>query len=140
MAEPADSEGEIEALIHPTEDGRFWAEIVGLAGCYAQGDNYSKIMARLRDAHEVCSRAAAAPTPAAAELACDDGASVGDLAAALTANGWGNTEGGSEAHQLFSQEGTGALLCLPSDSDEQLNPGFHQALMRYLGVHAQADA
>ena len=97
-------------------------------------------MARLRDAHEVCSRAAAAPAPAATDLTCGDGASVGDLAAALTANGWGKTEGGSEIHQLFSQEGTSALLCLPNDPGEQLNPGFHQALMKYLGAHVQAEA
>ncbi len=63
MAGQADPEHEIEALIHPGADGKFWAEVVGLAGCYTQGDNYSKVLARLRDAHQLCSSSSTPPPP-----------------------------------------------------------------------------
>ena len=136
MADQADPEHEIEALIHPGDDGKFWAEVVGLAGCYTQGDNYSKVLARLRDAHQLCSTTTTSPSapPDPDGLSLEDASSMGDLMAVLTANGWSAQPGASEIHSLFEQAGTGALLCVPNESGELLNSGFRLAINAYLGV------
>ena len=122
---------EVEALIHPSDDGNFWAEVVGLNGCYAQGENYSKIMAHLRDAHELCSCAPGLPAPPAAGVALEDGATVADLIAVLAAHGWAESGESSEANQLLAHAESGARLCVPSGSGEVLNSGFRAAVQKY---------
>lgn len=123
---------EIEAVIHPSDDGRFWAEVVGLPGCYAQGENYSKTIARLRDAHQLCSRAANRMVPPAAPLTLAAGTTVGQLIASLWAAGWDGPVSASEFHILFQHPLSCATLCLPADADEPLNSGFRKAITSYL--------
>jgi predicted RNase H-like HicB family nuclease len=131
----ADAGAEVEALIHPGDDGRFWAEVVGLPGCYAQGDNYSTIMANLRDAHELCisapASASATPPPAAIQLG--EVATVAELCAALSAEGWERTATASATHTLLGHAASGTILCVPIDPQQVLNSGFLQAVASYLG-------
>ena len=123
---------EVEALIHPSDDGKFWAEVGGLPGCYAQGDNYSKIIANLRDAHELCSASPSPATPTATALALPEGATVADLISTLTPEGWAATGEASAVHQLLQHGDSGAKLCVPLDSDAVLNAGFRKAVTSYL--------
>ena len=128
-----DTAQESEALIHPGDDGKFWAEVVGLAGCFTQGDNYSQIMARLRDAHELCSRS---PAPAggapATPVALSERAKAGDLTAALVAGGWTASAEPSEFHALWEHSASGGKLCVPKDVGEALNSGYRAAVSAYL--------
>jgi len=127
---------EIEALIHPGDDGKFWAEVVGLPGCYAQGDIYSKILTALRDAHELCS-AAGTPTnaiPHTTAIVIDEGSTVSDLTGQLIAAGWSATGASSELHALYSHPSSGVNLCLPSDPAQMLNSGFRKAVTDFLGA------
>ena len=133
MSDESAGDQEIEALIHPGDDGKFWAEVVGLRGCYAQGDNYSKILARLRDAHELCSRAPASPTPPISVISLAAGSTVADLQAALGAEGWQASADESPLHRLLQHRASGAQLSLPSDPQELLNSGFRQAVEKFLG-------
>ena len=125
---------EVEALIHPGDDGKFWAEVVGLSGCYAQGDNYSKILAALRDAHELCSGVipGGALIPAAEPVELPEGMTVGQLIANLGEAGWVRSPHRSAAHQLIQQEPGGAYLCVPLDEALEINSGFRAAVAGYL--------
>ncbi|MCP6761455.1 MAG: type II toxin-antitoxin system HicB family antitoxin [Fischerella sp. CENA71] len=42
----------IKAIIHPAEEGGYWAEVPALPGCITEGDTIDKMMANLKDAIE----------------------------------------------------------------------------------------
>ena len=42
----------IRAIIHPAEEGGFWAEVPALPGCITEGDTIEEVMANLKDAIE----------------------------------------------------------------------------------------
>lgn len=39
-------------LIHPAEEGGFWAEVPALPGCVSQGESYEETLANIREAAE----------------------------------------------------------------------------------------
>ena len=40
----------IRAIVHPAEEGGFWAEVPALPGCVTQGDTLEEIRENLREA------------------------------------------------------------------------------------------
>lgn len=40
----------IKAIIHPAEEGGYWAEVPALPGCITEGDTIDEVMANLQDA------------------------------------------------------------------------------------------
>jgi predicted RNase H-like HicB family nuclease len=42
----------IKAIIHPAEEGGYWAEVPALPGCITEGDTMEEVMANLKDAIE----------------------------------------------------------------------------------------
>jgi len=42
----------ISAVIHPAEEGGYWAEVPALPGCITEGDNLDEVMKNLQDAIE----------------------------------------------------------------------------------------
>ncbi|MBW4598368.1 MAG: type II toxin-antitoxin system HicB family antitoxin [Calothrix sp. FI2-JRJ7] len=40
----------IKAIIHPAEEGSYWAEVLALAGCITEGDTMEEVLANLKDA------------------------------------------------------------------------------------------
>ncbi|MBI4781571.1 MAG: type II toxin-antitoxin system HicB family antitoxin [Oscillatoriophycideae cyanobacterium NC_groundwater_1537_Pr4_S-0.65um_50_18] len=42
----------VKALIHPAEEGGYWAEVPALPGCITEGDTMEELMANLQDAIE----------------------------------------------------------------------------------------
>jgi predicted RNase H-like HicB family nuclease len=42
----------IKAIIHPAEEGGYWAEVPGLPGCITEGDSIKEVTANLKDAIE----------------------------------------------------------------------------------------
>jgi predicted RNase H-like HicB family nuclease len=42
----------IRAIIHPAEEGGYWAEVPALPGCITEGDSMEEVMANLQDAIE----------------------------------------------------------------------------------------
>ena len=42
----------IKAIIHPAEEGGYWAEVPALPGCITEGDNIDEVIANLKDAIE----------------------------------------------------------------------------------------
>ncbi len=42
----------IKAIIHPAEEGGYWAEVPALPGCINEGDSMEEVMANLKDAIE----------------------------------------------------------------------------------------
>ncbi|MBE9002462.1 type II toxin-antitoxin system HicB family antitoxin [Nostoc sp. LEGE 12447] len=42
----------IRAIIHPAEEGGYWAEVPALSGCITEGDTIKEVMANLKDAIE----------------------------------------------------------------------------------------
>jgi predicted RNase H-like HicB family nuclease len=42
----------IQAVIHPAEEGGYWAEVPGLPGCITEGDSMEETLANLKDAIE----------------------------------------------------------------------------------------
>lgn len=39
-----------KVLIHPAEEGGFWAEVPGLPGCVSEGENVPDTLANIREA------------------------------------------------------------------------------------------
>jgi predicted RNase H-like HicB family nuclease len=42
----------IKAIIHPAEEGGYWAEVPALPGCVTEGDTMDEVVANLKDAIE----------------------------------------------------------------------------------------
>ncbi|MCW5312313.1 type II toxin-antitoxin system HicB family antitoxin [Nostoc sp. KVJ3] len=42
----------IRSIIHPAEEGGYWAEVPTLPGCITEGDTIEEVMANLKDAIE----------------------------------------------------------------------------------------
>lgn len=42
----------IRAIIHPAEEGGYWAEVPALTGCITEGDTIEEVMSNLKDAIE----------------------------------------------------------------------------------------
>lgn len=42
----------IRAIIHPAEEGGYWAEVPALPGCITEGDNLDEVTKNLQDAIE----------------------------------------------------------------------------------------
>ncbi|MBD0304870.1 MAG: type II toxin-antitoxin system HicB family antitoxin [Tolypothrix sp. T3-bin4] len=42
----------IKAIIHPAEEGGYWAEVPALPGCITEGDTMEEVMVNLKDAIE----------------------------------------------------------------------------------------
>ncbi|HYX16624.1 MAG TPA: type II toxin-antitoxin system HicB family antitoxin [Nostoc sp.] len=42
----------IRAIIHPAEEGGYWAEVPALPVCITEGDTIEEVMANLKDAIE----------------------------------------------------------------------------------------
>lgn len=40
----------IKAIIHPAEEGGYWAEVPALPGCITEGDTYDEVILNLQDA------------------------------------------------------------------------------------------
>jgi predicted RNase H-like HicB family nuclease len=47
-----DDSMKIKAVIHPAEEGGYWAEVPALPGCITEGDTIEEVMANLKDAIE----------------------------------------------------------------------------------------
>ncbi len=39
-----------KVLIHPAEEGGFWAEVPALPGCYTQGETEEQVLERVKEA------------------------------------------------------------------------------------------
>ena len=64
----------IKAIIHPAEEGGYWAEVPALPGCITEGDTMEEVVANLKDASEgwldvANSREAIASTDKVVEIA-----------------------------------------------------------------------
>ena len=64
----------IRAIIHPAEEGGYWAEVPAFPGCITEGDTMEEVMANLKDAIEgwlevANSREAIASTDRVVEIA-----------------------------------------------------------------------
>ena len=42
----------IRAIVHPAEEGGYWAEVPALPGCVTEGDTMEEVVANLQDAIE----------------------------------------------------------------------------------------
>jgi predicted RNase H-like HicB family nuclease len=42
----------LKAIIHPAEEGGFWAEVPALPGCFSQGETLEEVRANIREAAE----------------------------------------------------------------------------------------
>ena len=40
----------LKVLVHPAEEGGFWAEIPALPGCISEGDTFEETLANIREA------------------------------------------------------------------------------------------
>lgn len=40
----------IKAIIHPAEEGGYWAEVPALPGCITEGDTMEEVVSNLQDA------------------------------------------------------------------------------------------
>ena len=56
----------IRVIVHPAEEGGFWAEIPALKGCYSEGDTFEDTLANIREAAEGWLEVAADQTQALA--------------------------------------------------------------------------
>jgi predicted RNase H-like HicB family nuclease len=50
MEQRKDRRMKIKVVIHPAEEGGFWAEVPALKGCYSEGDTIEDALANIREA------------------------------------------------------------------------------------------
>ena len=53
----------LKLLVHPAEEGGYWAEIPALPGCVSEGDTLDEVLENLREAAEGWVEVAADRTP-----------------------------------------------------------------------------
>ncbi len=41
-----------KVIVHPAEEGGFWAEVPALPGCVSEGETLDEVMANIREAAE----------------------------------------------------------------------------------------
>ena len=58
----------IRVVIHPAEEGGYWAEVPALPGCFTQGDSMDEVVANLRETIACHLDAAKPATPAGATV------------------------------------------------------------------------
>jgi predicted RNase H-like HicB family nuclease len=44
----------LKVVIHPAEEGRFWAEVPAISGCATQGETMEELLTNLYEAVEAC--------------------------------------------------------------------------------------
>lgn len=44
----------LKVIIHPAEEGGFWAEVPAIQGCATQGETYEELLSNLYEAVEAC--------------------------------------------------------------------------------------
>jgi predicted RNase H-like HicB family nuclease len=44
----------LKVIIHPAEEGGYWAEVPALLGCATQGDTFEELLENLYEAVEAC--------------------------------------------------------------------------------------
>ena len=44
----------IKVIVHPAEEGGFWAEVPAIQGCASQGDTMEELLVNLHEAVEAC--------------------------------------------------------------------------------------
>jgi predicted RNase H-like HicB family nuclease len=44
----------IQVIVHPAEEGGFWAEVPAIAGCASQGETMDELLHNVREAIEGC--------------------------------------------------------------------------------------
>ncbi len=44
----------VKVIIHPAEEGGFWAEVPAIQGCATQGETIEELLANLHEAVEAC--------------------------------------------------------------------------------------
>ncbi len=44
----------LKVIIHPAEEGGFWAEVPAIQGCATQGDTYEELLSNIYEAVEAC--------------------------------------------------------------------------------------
>jgi predicted RNase H-like HicB family nuclease len=42
----------LKVLVHPAEEGGYWAEVPALPGCVSEGDTFDEVIANIREAAE----------------------------------------------------------------------------------------
>lgn len=42
----------LRAIVHPAEEGGFWAEVPSMPGCFTQGESLEEVRANLQEAIE----------------------------------------------------------------------------------------
>lgn len=44
----------LKVIVHPAEEGGFWAEVPAIQGCATQGDTIEELLKNLHEAVEAC--------------------------------------------------------------------------------------
>jgi len=44
----------MKLIVHPAEEGGFWAEVPAIQGCATQGETMEELLVNLRDAVDTC--------------------------------------------------------------------------------------
>lgn len=57
----------LKVLVHPAEEGGYWAEVPALPGCVSEGDTFDDVLVNIREAAEGWMEVAAGRAPSDAE-------------------------------------------------------------------------
>ena len=132
MSEPADAQ-EFDVIVHPLDDGSYWAEVDGLPGCLTQATSYTDILARVRDAHDTClvslPPALNADAGGLKASTLKEARTAGALAEALVSAGW-QTAAHGNLHAVYVIFGRVERISVPSDPETILNDGYRSGIAK----------
>ena len=96
----------LKVIIHPAEEGGFWAEVPAIQGCATQGDTIEELLTNLYEAVEAC-------------------LSVDLEQIEISKNG---------SHHVYMQPGSSVRISLPIHGNEDLKIGLLRHFMKIAGV------
>ena len=57
----------IKVIVHPADEGGFWAEVPAITGCATQGETFEELLQNLYEAVEGCLSVDISPIPTTAQ-------------------------------------------------------------------------
>jgi predicted RNase H-like HicB family nuclease len=57
----------IKVIVHPADEGGFWAEVPAIPGCATQGETFEELLQNLYEAVEGCLSVDISPIPTTAQ-------------------------------------------------------------------------
>ena len=130
----------LKVLVHPAEEGGFWAEVPALPGCVSEGDSFDETLANIREAAEGWLEVSAERAADDTHCASRGGRTVRSVSGkhfcnVLRKHNW-ELKRVKGSHHIFGKSGNATILTVPVHGNKALKTGTLKKLLRDAGLTA----